>query len=441
MSNRVVQIARNPATGAGVSGATMEVRKVSDNSLVASVTTDAQGRGIFSAGTIGDPGPVKATYVDLAGDTKVHSGEVVGQAGGFLWVDTINDALTALGVGRVIRGYGNELLPAANGANMNISVPTGCAILQDGFVYLREAAGNVTIGAAHSTNPRIDRIILRLTREGQTAQGTVTLMVLAGTAAASPAAPNLTQSSTTWDLSLAQVLVDAGVTAIAADKVTDERPFTLTLPSSTPPASGDMLYIAGNRKLTNLPKGTDGQLLSLASGIPAWVSPAVAASLSVEVGNVLLDAGVDTLDFHAVDFALVESPENEVNIELQDHYKIYIGFDDTLRSTTNVSTFATQVTKSITLPTGTWDLECFAMARIATDNGLNVDARIRIDGTDSATSTRSGPSTGGAPIICYGSKSGVASGARTISFGFKRDTADVAYMSNALLVIFARRAS
>lgn len=416
----------------------MEIRKVSDNSLVASVTTDSNGRGIFSAATVGDPGPVIATYTDLAGDVKVHSGEVVGQAGGFLWIDTINDALQALGIGRVISGYLNELLPTANGANMNIAVASGAAILQDGFVYVREASGNVTIGAANPTNPRIDRIVLRLTREGQATQGTVALAVVAGTAASSPVAPNLTQTSATWEISLAQVLVDAGVTAIAAGKVTDERAFTLTPPASL--ASGDLLYLDANRKLSRLAKGSNSQILTLASGLPSWA--AAPSGLNVETGDVLLDAGVTTLDFDGLDFVLAESPENEINIELMDHYRIFTGFDDTLRSTTNVSTYVTQVTVTFSLYSGTtWNIEAFALSRIATDAGTNVDALIRIDGTDGAPSTRSGPATGAAPMNVWSSKNGVASGSRSVSLRFKNNTPGTAYMSNAILVVICRRAS
>jgi len=47
--------------------------------------------------------------------------------------------------------------------------------------------------------------------------------VLTGTPAASPTPPNVTQSSTIWEISLAQVYVGAAVSTIAAGNITDER--------------------------------------------------------------------------------------------------------------------------------------------------------------------------------------------------------------------------
>lgn len=75
------------------------------------------------------------------------------------------------------------------------------------------------IGTANASNPRIDRVIIRLDWTANTIQ----LAVLRGTPATSPTAPALTQNSSRWEISLAQILVGANVSTIVAGNVTDER--------------------------------------------------------------------------------------------------------------------------------------------------------------------------------------------------------------------------
>lgn len=392
MTTRITQIVRDPATGAGVASKTVTVKKVAGGS-VGSKTTDAAGRASFTPDDIGDPGPIYAEFDDGSGNTKRHSGEVIGQVGGFLWVDAINDAIAALGSGVVIPEAGDELGCEANGSNMNISVKTGAIVLKDGYVYLRETAGNVAVSASDPTNPRIDRIVLRLTREGQTQQGVVTVVVLKGTPASSPAAPALTQNATTWESSLCTIMVDAGVTAIASNKVTDERRWTLTPPDGLAP--GDLLYMGTGGKLARLPKSTDGYQLVLASGSPAW------QAASQEITRT--------------------------------------AYDDTLRNTADRTNWTDQVTLSMTLPLpGTWTIEAVAMARIATDSGGAGEFRVSVDGANTTT-IRTGPSSGAAPVTVRGSKSGNTTSPKTIVFRFRSNLGDTIYVSNAVLIAVAYR--
>lgn len=64
------------------------------------------------------------------------------------------------------------------------------------------------------------------------------------------------RSATQWEGQISQPL-DATLTSLS----------TLTL------AAGDILYATAADTLVNLAKGTDGQYLSLASGVPAWAAP------------------------------------------------------------------------------------------------------------------------------------------------------------------------
>lgn len=272
MSSRIRGYVRNPTTGAGESGATVSIKKHSDNSTVTTDATDANGLYEVAADTVGYPGDIYET-VTVGSTTKVRSGRVWGQLGGLIWASDVPDVFALLGI-----GVTNGLAVSADGSDMNVDISAGMAILKDGCPYILEAADDLTIGAADGSNPRIDRIILRLTREGQTDQGKISLMVLAGTPAGSPSAPSLTQSSSTWDLSLAQVLVGTGVTTIASNKVTDERTYAFAYPSSI--AAGDTFYVDASGILTRLAKGTSGQFLKIGATIPAWANV-----LASDIGN------------------------------------------------------------------------------------------------------------------------------------------------------------
>lgn len=321
-TKRIRGFIRDPASGVGEVAASVAIKLHNGGSTVTSDGTDGNGLFEIDADTVGYPGPVYAEST-VGATTKVRSGEVWGQIGGLVWAGDIPDALSALGIG-VVAGVSSELACSADGLSMDIAVTPGIAILKDGLPYVREGAATLTIGTADASNPRIDRIILRLTREGQTDQGKIVLRVLAGTAAASPAAPTLTQTSATWDLSLAQVLVGTGVTTIAANKVTDERTYAVS------DSRIDTLEAASHAAVTVL-DGTGinftlaGQQITAepifaGTGSAGTVAHSdhthSALTVTVQEGDATVDAAVNTLDFDASDFAVTSSPAGEANIAL-----------------------------------------------------------------------------------------------------------------------------
>jgi hypothetical protein len=104
----------------------------------------------------------------------------------------------------VCPGLGDKLICAANGAN-TVSVGTGGAMV-DGKWYYNDASLDVNIPSASGAgNTRIDRIVLRANWAGYE----VAVTRIAGTDAASPSVPSLTQTSgTTYDIHLARVTVN-----------------------------------------------------------------------------------------------------------------------------------------------------------------------------------------------------------------------------------------
>jgi len=62
-----------------------------------------------------------------------------------------------------------------------------------------------------------------------------------------------------------------GASWVTAEPATD---LSGLIPKSIVTASGDLIYATGDGAVTNLAKGTDDQVLTLDSGIPAWTTPA-----------------------------------------------------------------------------------------------------------------------------------------------------------------------
>jgi hypothetical protein len=164
-------------------------------------------------------------------------------------------------------GSGGELaVTASSPADMNINVATGEAWIQ-GYYYKNTASKVLAVTAADGSNPRIDRVVLEL---DLVTNRLINLKMLDGTPAASPVAPTLTQSGTTYQITLAQVYVAAGATSLATGTITDERD-TVTAPvSGANQAKANSLYSGTIYKLTGTDAGyttarTNGGLSAICS--------------------------------------------------------------------------------------------------------------------------------------------------------------------------------
>lgn len=134
----------------------------------------------------------------------------------------------ARNIGEGVKGSsaGTELKPYGDSTGMTVKVPAGYAMVR-GHYYASTAIETLAITAAHATLARIDNVILEL----DPTANTITLKVVAGTAAASPVAPTLTQTDAgIYQQVLARVAVAAAATTIAAGVVTDARTFLGVLP-------------------------------------------------------------------------------------------------------------------------------------------------------------------------------------------------------------------
>ena len=86
-----------------------------------------------------------------------------------------------------------------------------------GYWYKSEGSTSLSVNAANSIYPRIDRVVLRLDLSARK----ISLKVLPGTPSAVPTAPALVRGENVYDLALARLIIPANATVITS--VIDER--------------------------------------------------------------------------------------------------------------------------------------------------------------------------------------------------------------------------
>lgn len=117
-----------------------------------------------------------------------------------------------------IRGEDNDFLAYGDSSGKQVKVKTGKCFVR-GHYGENTSEKTLAIADNASGNPRIDRVVLR----ADFTNNRIELAILQGTPAGSPTAPAVTQNSSIWETSLAQVAVANGFSTITAANVTDER--------------------------------------------------------------------------------------------------------------------------------------------------------------------------------------------------------------------------
>lgn len=173
----------------------------------------------------------------------------------------------------VVPNYLDKCTGAPNGAN-TFSIGTGGAVV-DGKPYRNDASVNVNIpSAVGSGNTRIDRVVLRADWTAQT----VRITRIAGTDAAEPTPPSITQSSgSTYDIKLYQVLVNESGTVSTE---LDERIWAYIQPligqftESYPAGDHPYFQIAGfGVEDTHLGEGAPTLSYRKGGDASAWATP------------------------------------------------------------------------------------------------------------------------------------------------------------------------
>ena len=109
----------------------------------------------------------------------------------------------------------------ADEETMNVTVKPGHVIIEGAVKYFEDDV-KVKIADADTTNSRIDTIVARLNLNEDVRD--IVIDVLQGTPSAEPVAPELSQNTSTYyEVGLADILVEVGTTQISQASVTDTR--------------------------------------------------------------------------------------------------------------------------------------------------------------------------------------------------------------------------
>ena len=109
-------------------------------------------------------------------------------------------------------------LQVTEDAGMGVTVSAGSAWI-NGYVYHNDNDFSLTFDAADGVLNRIDRIVVRWNRVARS----INLVINKGTPASSPLAPAVVRSADYYDLGIATVEIDAGITAVTQAIITDTR--------------------------------------------------------------------------------------------------------------------------------------------------------------------------------------------------------------------------
>lgn len=105
-------------------------------------------------------------------------------------------------------------------SGMTVSVAPGWGFINCKWIE-NDSNYSLQLDEADASMNRIDRIVLRLDRSQQARN--ITIEIKKGTTAVTPTPPALTRAGAVYELSLAQIAVNAGVSLITQANITDER--------------------------------------------------------------------------------------------------------------------------------------------------------------------------------------------------------------------------
>ena len=124
-------------------------------------------------------------------------------------------------IGNGIYTGGTVLKVEPYGGNMDIKIKPGRAWINGYYYHLQDAPKVMTLQPANLTQGRIDRVVLRLNLEESYRH--ISVEVKTGQRADVPAAPELERTAAIWELGLADIRINPGVTEVLGSNVTDLR--------------------------------------------------------------------------------------------------------------------------------------------------------------------------------------------------------------------------
>jgi hypothetical protein len=218
----------------------------------------------------------RSMFFDSTGGDRIYTSDA--------WAQIIS---RIAGDGVVYDWPNGLIVTPANPASMNIRVDLGAAFIQGRFFEVYSALEVLSVGAAHTTLSRIDRVVVRLDFSARS----ITLAVKAGTAAVTPTAPTMQRDTSRWELSLARIAIAPNQSSISAGNITDERI------DGTVCGRSDLVLQTAHQRATGNVHGTTAAQVGALSDI-ALAGPAGSNFVKSVVGTVA------TLTFNAATQAL-----------------------------------------------------------------------------------------------------------------------------------------
>ena len=121
-----------------------------------------------------------------------------------------------------VRYSSEDDLKVSAGGDMTLTVNPGRAWINGHYLFNDIEYNDLTVDTAPTgVYSRIDRVVARL--DTSITARSIILDVVKGTASENPAAPDLTRSGTIYEISLATITLNAGVTSITDSMITDTR--------------------------------------------------------------------------------------------------------------------------------------------------------------------------------------------------------------------------
>ena len=125
--------------------------------------------------------------------------------------------------GRTSGVFAANELAVSEGDGMSVTLGKGRAWMAysefAGVVYANTVATQIAVPTADAYFDRIDRLIIRFDRTGNT----IKAQIISGKPSSTPKAPEIVRNDSMYDLSVAQIHVKTGATEIKAAHITDER--------------------------------------------------------------------------------------------------------------------------------------------------------------------------------------------------------------------------
>lgn len=222
---------------------------------------------------------------------------------------------------------GAQLFVSA-GDGMHVSVSAGFAWI-NGYDYYNDMDFDLSIDVADGVLSRIDRVVLRWSRENRS----ISLAVLKGTPASSPEAPALQRDADAWELGIATVQIPAGATQVSQSYISDTRPNTAVcgLSSLISPLPSDAWFAQFQAMFTEWFETVQGVLEGdIAGNLAAEIAELQAhtadilALKSVGTFSVSQDDWTDNAEMLCSEATLTNSdisPDSRVHLILEDGLK------------------------------------------------------------------------------------------------------------------------